>query len=298
MRADSSAGVAWNPGRNTTKASGTAPHVGSAVPVTPASATADLARMARDLGDAARSAGIHRLAVSRFEPMRGAEDGRGALLSERLTVALVRGGRVETVERNLLAKIADEISLDRTGALEGGAHRAVRLAPVDGIVVGRYSLEGRTLRVYARLVRLDSGLIAGAAEAQEEDERGGLAADPFDVPVPALTGDFPAFEDLKDAPAEQSACVGAAERVDRMQTNILELKARYWAFRLRLGLDGADVKVNPGTTIPDSGLRARFYSRVSALRAEPNPVPMTEDELSEMKRLEGESYALVRDCGL
>ena len=265
---------------------------------TPAAASADLVRMARDLGEAARAAGIHQLAISRFEPVRGAQDGRGALISERLVVALVRDGRVRAVERNLLAKIADEISLDRTGAIEGGARRAVRLAAVDGIVVGRYSMEGRTLRIYAHVVRLETGLIAGAAEAQEEDENGGLAADPFDVPVTALTGEFPPIEDLKDAPAAQSTCTGAAERVDRMQTDVLELKARYWAFRLRLGLDASEVTVNPGTTIPDSGLRARFYSRLAAFHAEANPVPMTEEELSELKRLEGESYALVRDCGL
>lgn len=267
----------------------------------PASATADLVRLSRDLGEGARAAGLKRLAVSRFEPMRGGEDGQGAILAERVVVALVRDGRVQAVERNLLAKIADEISLDRTGAVEGGSRRAVRLASVDGIIVGRYARDGRRLRVYAHVVQLETGLIVGAATAEEDDEEGPAPAmNPFDVPVPVLGADFPPLEgeELKDAPASESECSGAAERVDRMQTNVLELKARFWAFRLRLGLDGAKVTVNPGTTIPNSQLRARFYERLRALHNEAHLVPMTQEELGEMKRLEDKSYALVRDCGL
>lgn len=263
------------------------------------SAAADLSRLARGLGEAARAAGLKRVAVSRFEPTKGGEDRRGNQLAERVVVALVQDGRVQAVERNLLAKIADEISLSRTGAVEGGSRRAVRLAAVDGLIVGRFASDGRRLRVYAHLVQLETGLIVGAATAEVDDDEGSV--DPFDVPVPALRAEFPALDadDLRDAPASDGGrCSGAALKVARMQDQVLELKARFWAFRMRLGLDAADVTVNPGTTIPDSALRARFYERLGALHAQERLAPMTEQEMRDLARVEGESYALVRDCGL
>ncbi len=269
------------------------------------SASADaFARLARRLGDAARAAGLKRVAVSRFESADGFGRGRGAELSERLVVSLVRDGRVQTVERSLLGKLADEASLDRTGAVAGGAQREVSLAPVDALVVGRYETDGRGVRVFVRVVDARTGVIAGAASAEIADDS--LAFDPFAVPVPRLQGAFPpldAGETLRDAPADQApssggACAGAAARVDALQSAVLELKARFWAFRLRLGVDAASVSVNPGSTIPDSALRERFYARLRHWHAAAVIPPMTRDELGRLTAAEGRSYELVRDCGL
>ena len=257
----------------------------------------DMKRLARELGDAARAAGLRRVAVVPLESARGGADGRGAALTERLLVALVRDGRVQAVERGLLGKLADEISLDKTGAVRDGARREVRLTPVDGLVLGRYESDGRRLHVFVRVVDAQTGVIAAAADASFEDAA--YASDPFNVPVPVLHGDFPALdgEELHDAPAGDR-CAGAAARVDSLQENVLELKARYWAFRLRLGVEAAEVTVNPGSTIPDSGLRERFYERLRSWHAAEKIPVMNREELARLSDAEGVSYELVRDCGI
>ena len=211
----------------------------------------DMKRLARELGDAARSAGLRRVAVVPLESARGGSDGRSPALTERLLVSLVRDGRLQAVERGLLGKLADEISLDKTGAVRDGARREVKLATVDGLVLGRYESDGRRVHVFIRVVDSQTGVIAAAADASFADEA--PSSDPFDVPVPILHGDFPALdgEELHDAPAGNQ-CAGAAGRVDALQQKVLELKSRYWAFRLRLGVQGSEVTVNPGSTIPDS----------------------------------------------
>lgn len=259
---------------------------------------AELSRMARDLGDAARSAGLKRVAVGKLQPAKGGDDGPGAGLTERLVVALVRGGKVQAVERSLLPDLADEVSLGRTGAVAGGAKRGMRLAAVDGLVVGRYSRSSGRIRLYARVVHLETGVIVGAADAELEDDE--PSADVFDVPVPILGGSFPFAEreELRDSLGARPDCTEASQRVTRLQQGVLELKARYWAYRLRLGLSGGDVTVNPGTTIPDAGTRARFYERLKELASSERLAPMSEDEMGRLSEAEGRSYALVRDCGI
>jgi TolB-like protein len=258
----------------------------------PARAGSDMERLARDLGEAARSAGLRRVAVAPFESARGAGDERGAALTETLIVALVSGGRVQAVERGLLGKLADEISLDKTGAVRDGARREVRLSPVDGLVVGRYQSDGRRIKFFARVVDAHTGVIVAAASAEVDEDS--MPADVFDVPVPASRGGFPPpdGEQLRDAPAE-ARCADAVRRVDALQEGVLELKARYWAFRLRLG-----VAVNPGSTILNGGLRERFYERLRVWRAAERIPPMSREELDRLADAEGRSYGLVRDCGL
>lgn len=254
-------------------------------------------RLARELGEAARAAGMRRVAVVPLESARSRSDGRSQALTERLLVALVRDGRLQAVERGLLGKLADEISLDKTGAVRDGARRETRLSPVDGLVLGRYESDGRRLRVFVRVVDAQTGVIAAASDATFADES--YSADPFNVPVPVLHGDFPApdGEELRDAPAEDR-CAGAAGRVDALQEKVLELKARYWAFRLRLGVEASEVAVNPGSTIPDSELRERFYERLRSWHAAEKIPPMSQADLAQLSEAEGRSYELVRDCGI
>lgn len=269
----------------------------------PASAAADLRGLGRDLGQAARAAGLRRVAVARLEPLRGQDDGEGAALSERLIAALVRAGRVQAVERVHLAKLMEEHSLGRSGALDAAAGRRLgRLAPVDAVITGSYELRGRRLRVVARVVELETGIIVGAAdqELERDEDAGGLIGDPFFVPVPVLRGNFPPFDEgLRDAPSGGADnCAGAAERVNALEGHILELKARYWAQRLRSGLSGAELTVNPGSTIPDPGLRERFYERLRHWHSAEELRPLSPDEVKRFARLNGQAYSLYRECRL
>ena len=266
----------------------------------------EMSGLARELARAARSAGLRRVAVASLEPWRGEERGEGTLLTERLTTALARSGKVQAVERRLLPKLMEERSLQRTGALEKGSGAAAgALSRVDALVTGTYHIAGSKVRVLARVVNAETGVIVGAAEAEfeRESEDGFFSAGPFEVPpVPSLAslqtaplGDFDARDAVSD---EGDRCEGAAAKVNALEASILDLKARYWALRLRRGLPAREVTVNPGSTIPDPELKRRFYDALEAWHRSASIPELTAAEVSRFVKLDGEAYSLFRDCGL
>lgn len=263
-------------------------------------ARADAMRgLGRELADAARKAGLNRVAVSRLDSSRGDDRAEGALLTERLTTALVRSGKVQAVERSLLPKLMEERSLARTGALEKGSDQTSRLARVDGIVMGTYRSSGRIVRVALRVVDYKTGVIVGAVEGELEREGQSVLSDmdPFEVPVPVMSGrfDYETRDAVADSPRN---CAGSSARINALEESILDLKARYWARRLKDGLPAGELKVNPGSTIPDSALKARFYETLKRWYDSGDIPALTRAEVARFVKADGEAYALYQECGI
>lgn len=242
----------------------------------------DLSSLARELGSVARSAGLRRVAIARIEPARGSDDGRGEALAEGLIVALVRDGRVQAVERGQLGKLAEEISLDRSGAVTGTADRDLRLAPIDGLIVGRYDVVDGRMRVFARVVDAQSGVIVGAADADLDASASGVAD-----------------ESLRDAPAEpaRANCADNAARATALQQDVLDLKARYWAFRLKLGEDVSAATDSAQEAMPETDQRELFAAQLDAWRAAGQIPPMKAEELYRLSSADRHARALLKGCG-
>lgn len=268
----------------------------------PARASDPMRTLGRELADAARAAGLNRVAVSRLDSARGADKGEGALLTERLTTALVRSGKVQAVERSLLPKLMEERSLARTGALEADGSEGARLSRVDGIVMGTFRSSGNVVRLVLRVVDSRTGVIVGAVEGELEREGESVISDidPFDVPVPVLGGRFDFEADAKrDAVADTaSRCSGAESRINALEESILEIKARYWALRLKEGLPAAELKNNPGSTIPDPLLKARFYAALRRWFNQDEVPSLTPAEVVRFVKADGEAYSLHQECRL
>jgi len=258
--------------------------------------------LGRELADAARAAGLNRVAVSRIDSSRGSDNGEGALLTERLTTALVRSGKVQAVERSLLPKLMEERSLGRTGALEPAAAGGERLSRVDGVVMGTYRASGKVVRLVLRVVDYRTGVIVGAVEGELEREGESVIADmdPFDVPAPVIGGRFDFEVDAaRDAVADTaSRCANADARINALEESILDIKARYWARRLQEGLPASELKVNPGSTIPDPLLKARFYDALRRAYHEGKVPPLTAAEVTRFVKADGEAYSLHQECAL
>ncbi|MBI5238851.1 MAG: hypothetical protein HY926_00120 [Elusimicrobia bacterium] len=277
--------------------------------------------LAKELAGGARRAGVARVAVLPFEPVDGGTSRQGWAVAEDLTTLLVRGGRVQAVERSLLKKLVDEHSLARTGLIDPSAVKKLgAVFAVDGIVTGSFVAAGSRVRVNARLIQVETGLIvaAGAAETGRElFDLPGLSGDPaaaspsyLYVPAPVLDVEPPAefmvglprlFPDespeLHDAPSDDS-CADAAVRVDRMESLILDLKARYWALRLRQGLSAAGLKENPGSTITDPELKRRFYGLLKAWYERGSVPELTPEEVRRFVAVDRRAYDLHRACGI
>ena len=273
------------------------------IAVQPAAA-ASMRSTARELAAGAHRSGIATVAVLPLSPADGSLSAEGWNLSERLLTQLVRSGKVRVVERAHLSRVLSEHQLSRSGAIEPKALKALgRLLAADAVVMGSFVTSGRRARLQARLVNVETGLIVAASETETSRDDSALAGwggswnPTLEVPAPELNVEAPMLE-LRDAPRDSVDCARAAERVDRLESRVLDLKARYWALRLRQGLDARSLKQNPGSIISDPELKKEFYARMTAwYRAETIP-EITPVEASRLLAVDGEAFALHQECGL
>lgn len=260
--------------------------------------------VARELASEAKRAGVSRVAVLPFEPADGGSVRDGWNISEKIVTQLVRTGKVQTLERSMLRALLSEQRLGQTGALDPATLRRIgRVLSAEGIVTGSFTTIGREVVVNARLINAETGVIVAASERKAD-------RDWFDLPnlfVPAPEFTVPAPEIVDASSQEEYAmrdalsdggCDDAASRVDRLENDILDLKARYWALRLKKGLNLASLKVNPGSTITDDELKRQFYDRMNAWYAQPRVPPLNASETKRFVALDGQAYALHRKCNL
>lgn len=274
--------------------------------------------LAKELSWAAQDGGVWRVAVLPFRPADSSRATEGRRLSEKLIAQLARTGRVRAVERADLGRLMEEHRLARTGAVDTATvKRLGRLAAADAVIVGSFVTMGRDAVVSARLVRVETGEILGAAERRvrrDALELPGLGpaeqalsgeitvpAPEFLASVPELKGE--SFIELRDSPAdarpeEGDVCADAARRVDSLEADILDLKARYWALKLKKGLDRRSLTVNPGSTISDAGLRRTFYSRLKAWYAQEAIPELSPFEVKRFVTMDQKAYSLYKECRL
>lgn len=276
--------------------------------------------MAKELARAAERAGIRSVAVVSFEPADLSNPREGWTIAEKLTTQIVRQKRVQAVERNLIRKVMQEQFLGETGAVEPSKLPGIgRLLAVDALITGSFVGAGNEAVVAARLIDAKSGAILAAVERRTERDwfdplalEGTLAPMPLDPyafggpdgeppllppPAPESAAAINAAFDLRDALAGEG-CSDAAVRIDAIEEAILELKARYWAGRLKAGLEMRTVKFNPGSTITDPFLKKRFYEAMQRWYSQPEVPPLTPFEVQRFTSLDQRAFQLHRECGL
>lgn len=248
--------------------------------------------MARELGAPAKHARIQRVAVLPFIAVDGGKSADGWGLSERLLTQLVRSGKVQAVERSLLKDIMEEHQFARTGAVDAALlKRLGKLFAADGVITGSYVNMGRETSINARLVDVETGVIVAASEHSVERRWSGspvLEAPPTEAGVLSRA----------QKPLTDRACLHAATRVDQLEGQILDLKARYWALKLRKGLAGRTAAFEPGSTISDPHLKREFYDKMKAWYASERVPELTPSEIQRFIAVDQEAHALHQGCGL
>lgn len=270
-----------------------------------------LSRTADELGSAARRKGISRVAVLPLDARGAAGSQDGKSLAEKLVAQLVRQGKVRVMERTRLDEVMSERHLAQAGAMgtavlpQAGA--AAGLQAAEAVVTGAFSRRGGNIHLVTRLVDAGSGEVLAAAEEDlpwETAPDSGLG-DPgtwtLVVPPPEFLAEVPSLDgmdiQMRDAPRDED-CSSAPDRVDLIESGILELKARYWAGKLREGVSPYSLTHNPGSTITDSTLKKRFYDTMKAQYDRPAVQPLSPRELERFQREDARALNLYRQCGL
>lgn len=283
------------------------------------------AGVGRSLGSwaskAARKAGVTRIAVLPFSPMDGSPAAEGARVADELATEVSRRGKVSVLERSMLPSVLSEHRLGMTGLLRRKDLAEVGAFPqAQAVVVGSFVTVGNTIQVNARLVMVESGESVGARRA--EGRRDWVSDDVIPLPA-AISADEAVAEayeyqtgrryhprarkaaprtdlarlasdgDLRDAPADP--CADASARVNALQEDILEIKARYWAAQARTkGFSAKTLRVKPSDTIPDRGLRQRFLELMSECPADDAPLSL--DEVRRFVSADQRSFDLLASC--
>ncbi|OGR60248.1 MAG: hypothetical protein A2X36_10175 [Elusimicrobia bacterium GWA2_69_24] len=263
-------------------------------------------RLSRDLALAARKSGCRRVAVLPLSPVSSDDRHSGRVLSERIISRLAGEEGVQVVERALLESVLQEQRLGAQGVIDPQQVRQVgRVLGVEALMTGTFlPLSGRRIEVHTRLIDAQTARILGVAIVQVEKE---WEDETFVVPPPfdpmGETGDFrmPSVrlvpDPFRDALRGGPDCAAWERRVDGLQADSLELKARHWAARLRdPGFSSHSLKQNPGSDIRSLETRQAFFARLKELYNQGERRGLTADEDARLQLVERKAGELRQEC--
>jgi TolB-like protein len=245
----------------------------------------DLDKLAGLLTRAAKAHGRARIAILPFQVIGGKGSTSGRIVSERLVGPMISGGDVEVVERAMLESVMSEQRLQLSGAVDARSVKEIgKILNVDAVVTGTViALRDDRVEVNARLIDTESAKVLFAGETRMEQDwneslfddsawAGGSAWPPvpnFDLAASAAAADW-------------GGCLGVSDKIDELERSVTDLKARFWAQKLRAGLDGATLKRNPGSEIRNPRIRAEFYKSLKVQSSAAGP-DLNDEEFSKLK---------------
>lgn len=264
---------------------------------TTSASAGDYDKLAASLARGARAHGRTRVAVLPFQSIGGKGSTSGHIVAERLLGPLTADGSIQVVERALLETVMREQQLQYSGVVDQRSLKELgRVLNADALVTGAViALRDEKVEVVARLIDANSAQILAVADARVEQDWNESMFDDASwagPPPPSL----PSF-DLAAAGSDWGfACARAEETTDELERGLVDLKARYWAQRIRAGLDPRTLKKNPGSEIRSREIRAQFYARLKARMGAPSP-DLSQDEIARMKDMMERLSRLGGACG-
>lgn len=223
----------------------------------------DYADLAGQLSGEARSRGIARIAVLDFSAGGGASPEEAAAAQLALSRELFRIDDAGVMDAAMLERLGDKGKLWPQALVKGGLY-------ADGA--------GRVLVL--KLLEPRSGRTIGAMQARLDPARR----------VPA---------DLRDAPAgaETPPCARAEGVLQRLNVKLADLKARYWAERMRTpGFAPGEGETLPGSEIADYPARQQFYLLLNRYYESDGPVALSPDERAAMLKLRAMEDSYAANC--
>jgi TolB-like protein len=256
-------------------------------------------RMATELCRAAQHHGKIRVAVLPFENVGKRSAVAGGIISEKLVSAVLARDEVEVVERTLLASVLREQKLMNSGAVDARSIKELgRILGVEALIGGTVmELQDGRFEVNGRLIETQTARILGAVVAKVNKDWAESLFDDFSFKAtPSWVG-----SDTATYAAEAGArdCRQAASDTEAMDRAILEIKARYWAGRLKdQDIESGSLERNPGSEIHDPETRREFYLVLRNDYLDPGMRRVTRAEFERMVETQKEIDRLAESCGL
>lgn len=222
-------------------------------------------RLAEELLKTSAAHGLSHLAISDFTAHGQAGRDEAAKAQQRLSMALFKLWGMNVMDASLLEKLKE---------------RGRRWTQV--LVRGRvYRTETGAILV-VKMINFRSGLELGTMQIDiREDTQNSLPKDFRDAPG-----------DMKNA-----ACAKSLEQLLDANRAGVELKARYWAARVREpGFSYHSLDRVPGGELGDYATLQKFYELFNGYYAQDGPVILTEAERSWLNALLKTEAEVLREC--
>lgn len=260
-------------------------------------AKADVFRsMAREFSRAALQERLVSVAVLPLVACDDSDPAYGHSLSERLITELVRGERIRVVERARLDNLLEEHRLDQSGVLSPSGEWRGKVLAVQALVVGSFSTAGPDVVFSARVVDAKTGMILAARSGRAP--RADLAVEnPGRAALRAVSAEPGLLDAIADTGSiADASCIETPWRIDQLESQVLELKARSWALRLHKGESFTAADDFPGAFITNTELRQTLYDRINAWYSEKNVPELRPDEQEHLRRAEYLARMLFYRC--
>ncbi len=129
-----------------------------------------------------------KVAVLPFAYTDRRESDDGVVISERLLTRIIQEGRLEVVERSLLAKVMGELKLQNSGVMDAASIKSLgRVLGVDAVVTGTLTRQGDgSVEINARMIKAETAVVLTAAAATVPADWEASATQPAQAPAPAV----------------------------------------------------------------------------------------------------------------
>lgn len=218
-----------------------------------------LSLLAEQVAAAGTALGVRRYAIEEFRAGDGASQAEAAEAKTGFAQELNDREEAQALDAALLAGL--------------GRGKAWPQAVVQGTIFG--SGEGRTLVIKIK-------------------DRGGRNLMVYQLDMPAGR---PPPPDLRDAPDGMSACGRRGRALALANRALVDLKARYWAARVRLpGFSYEELAAPPGSELSEYPVIQQFYARLNAYYEQDGPVTLTPGERKQIEALLEKEAAYAAEC--
>ncbi|MBU2572820.1 MAG: hypothetical protein KKH28_01925 [Elusimicrobia bacterium] len=222
-------------------------------------------RLADQLVKIAKTQKLARLAISNFNAQGQAGQDEAREAQRRLSEALFKLPGIGVMDASVLEELKE---------------RGRRWAQI--LVTGQVYRTKTSIALVVKMINLRSGLQMAAMQITIREE---------------AQSSFP--EDFRDAPRDtrESACAKAFEQLVDANRADVELKARYWAARVREpGFSYYELDRAPGSEITDYATMQKFYILINAYYEQDGPVILTETERARLNALLKTEDGVLRKC--
>jgi TolB-like protein len=252
-----------------------------------AATAADYKSMAANLALAARSNGITRVALGAFSGDRN----EASFAEEKISVSLAGEKDLEVLDQDALQASA--------GTKEGWMKNVPSKMRPQAFIKGSVFQDGDDLTIMVKLVDARSGRVLKAVEMKAQARFSDIPSVP-DINWSEPVAMAPMANDFRDAPADNGFnCEASFREMTRLNTAALDLKARYWARKMKEpGFAIGSLSRNPGSEIKDYQLKQQFYELLSKYHDQDEAPALPEAQAKKLEAFMQKEDTVIDRCGL